>query len=155
MTKTKMPVTKTCRFRGVSLHAATGHWEANLTHKKKRHYLGLHKTARAAALVYDRRARALKGSLARLNFPLELTDAPPAADFGPTLTEHLDHRVVLLAKLTLAGTAGVAELRTLHSLNITIHKQMEEEAFAAFLGTVTSTVPDVTPVGGSAPTLRV
>ena len=67
-------------YRGVSFHKASGQWEACLTVKKKKHYLGLHKTAREAALAYDREA--LKRCAApRLNFPEERSTSAVYAEY--------------------------------------------------------------------------
>lgn len=63
----------TSGYRGVRYNKQTDSWMACIgagQHKGKRNiYLGLFKTAKAGALVYDRQARRRFGSFARLNFP--------------------------------------------------------------------------------------
>lgn len=58
----------TSGFRGVTLHKNAGKWQAAIRRHGKKHHLGLHATAEAAARAYDAGAVRLFGPNARLNF---------------------------------------------------------------------------------------
>ena len=66
-------------FKGVWRDKRTGRWYATIRYQKKNIYLGAFDTAEEAARAYDRKALELFGEFARLNFPLEHTNA----DAGP------------------------------------------------------------------------
>lgn len=56
-------------YRGVYPHSQSGKFVAQISVSGQIKSLGLHDTAEAAALAYDRAARATRGAYARLNFP--------------------------------------------------------------------------------------
>lgn len=58
----------TSKYRGVSLHAKTGKFQATVRHLKKNHYLGLYETEEEAAKAVDVKAKELRGDAAQLNF---------------------------------------------------------------------------------------
>jgi hypothetical protein len=58
-------------FRGVGKHPQANRWQARLCLHNKQIYLGLFKTAEAAARAYDAAARKLFGEFANCNFPQE------------------------------------------------------------------------------------
>jgi hypothetical protein len=57
----------TSGFKGVERRV--NRWQATIRANNKRYYIGSFPTAEDAALAYDRAARELHGSFARLNFP--------------------------------------------------------------------------------------
>jgi len=57
------------RYKGVSLHKATGRWRAMITLNRRTRSLGLFAREIDAALAYDAAARELFGEYARPNFP--------------------------------------------------------------------------------------
>ncbi len=65
-------VTNTSGYKGVSLHKASGRWQATIVKNRRQHHLGLYDTAREAALAYDRAALQLHGEFARTNDMLGL-----------------------------------------------------------------------------------
>ncbi len=58
----------TSRFRGVSWEATRRKWRAGIYDNGKSHFLGLFSSEEEAAAAYDRRALAVRGDRARLNF---------------------------------------------------------------------------------------
>jgi RNA polymerase sigma factor (sigma-70 family) len=56
-------------FKGVSQHAVSGKWTAELMANGTAHKLGLFGSPKAAAMAYDQAARELLGEWAVLNFP--------------------------------------------------------------------------------------
>jgi hypothetical protein len=56
-------------FVGVTLHRATGRWQAQICSGGVCRYLGLFNDEREAALAYDAAAHETYGEFARLNFP--------------------------------------------------------------------------------------
>ncbi|PSC74677.1 ACT domain-containing ACR2 [Micractinium conductrix] len=67
------PLAKSSRFQGVCQCGAT-RWQAQVTHKRHRWYLGMHESEDAAAAAYDQGALCLLGAAARTNFPKERYD---------------------------------------------------------------------------------
>lgn len=55
-------------FRGVSRHQKTGKWQAFISVNNRRVYLGLFRSKRGAAIVYDREVRKRRGKFGRPNF---------------------------------------------------------------------------------------
>lgn len=68
MNSRSVSITKSSRYKGVSLHQASKKWKANITLNGEHHYLGLFTGQRAAAMAYDKAALRLHGEFARLNF---------------------------------------------------------------------------------------
>lgn len=66
---------KTCssQFKGVCLSKRSGKWDASITTKEKRRYLGRFEQEEEAAKAYDKAARDAFGEFARLNFPSDIT----------------------------------------------------------------------------------
>jgi len=56
------------RYRGVTWHAASGRWQAQISHLGDHMCLGMFDSQRAAALAYDRAARRYHGKYSVLNF---------------------------------------------------------------------------------------
>lgn len=61
---------QTSIYRGVSFHPKVKMWRARLIHQGNSVDFGLHRTQEEAARAYDKGAYRLKGSEARLNFPV-------------------------------------------------------------------------------------
>lgn len=59
----------TSRYKGVSFHAATGKWQASLSVKHRRVWLGLHESEQDAAAAYNRGAVEHFGEFARIVIP--------------------------------------------------------------------------------------
>jgi hypothetical protein len=59
-------------FKGVTLHVATGKFEAYIKHDGRKHHLGLFEKAEDAARAYDDRAAAVFGEYAKTNRELGL-----------------------------------------------------------------------------------
>lgn len=55
------------RFKGVSLHKASGKWSAQIKVNRVKHYLGLFATEQEAAAAYDTASKELHGEFARPN----------------------------------------------------------------------------------------
>lgn len=60
---------RSSKFKGVQFHAQNKNWLAQLRKNGIATHLGVFKTARQAALAYDRAARVYFGEFAYLNFP--------------------------------------------------------------------------------------
>ncbi|KAI3431744.1 hypothetical protein D9Q98_004786 [Chlorella vulgaris] len=69
-----VPVVKSSRYQGVCLCGSNRRWQAQVTFKRKRHYLGMHVSEEAAARAYDQGAICLLGTAAATNFPLSMYD---------------------------------------------------------------------------------
>ncbi|KAL4854427.1 AP2-like ethylene-responsive transcription factor AIL5 [Chlorella vulgaris] len=69
-----VPVVKSSRYQGVCLCGNNRRWQAQVTFKRKRHYLGMHVSEEAAARAYDQGAICLLGTAAATNFPLSMYD---------------------------------------------------------------------------------
>lgn len=65
----KRRVTNTSGYIGVTLHRATGRWQAQIAPGGRRLHLGAFDDPAEAAIVRDRAARLYFGEHARLNFP--------------------------------------------------------------------------------------
>lgn len=61
-------INNTSGYKGVTWHKQRGKWAAQLSYKGKHVSLGLHLTAKAAALAHDAAAKRLFGRFARTNF---------------------------------------------------------------------------------------
>jgi hypothetical protein len=55
-------------YRGVNVDQRCGRYQAYIRHQRKKRSLGYYDTAHEAAMAFDRAARQLRGSSARLNF---------------------------------------------------------------------------------------
>jgi 5-methylcytosine-specific restriction endonuclease McrA len=64
--------TNTSGYKGISLARDTGKWCAQITHHRKRIYLGLFADKESAARAYDRAAIRIFGEFAYVNFPAEV-----------------------------------------------------------------------------------
>lgn len=62
---------KSSKYKGVHFCKTNGVFVSRIGVSYKKVFIGQFKTARAAALAYDRKARAVFGECARLNFPRE------------------------------------------------------------------------------------
>ena len=58
----------TSGYKGVTFHAHTGKWRAQIMHNRKYLHIGLYKTREDAAHAYDKKARELYGEFAQVNF---------------------------------------------------------------------------------------
>lgn len=67
------------RYRGVTLHAATGKWQAGAKQFDTFHHCGLFESEEAAARAYDKKARELWGDFAACNFALDTPNASQRA----------------------------------------------------------------------------
>jgi hypothetical protein len=54
-------------YKGVSFHARTKKWQADIAHEGKGYYLGIHATPKEAALAYNKAARKYHGEFAYQN----------------------------------------------------------------------------------------
>ena len=77
-------------YRGVSFHRASRQWEACLTARGKKHYIGLFATPRLAALAYDAKALELVTEHPRLNFPSLFGTTDIYAEYASALAAHRD-----------------------------------------------------------------
>lgn len=64
----KTTPTKTSKYKGVSFHKRSGKFEASITVNKKKQYLGLFDSEKAAASAYDEAAKELFADFALTNF---------------------------------------------------------------------------------------
>lgn len=77
--RTKTRKGTSSRYRGVTLHAATGKWQAGAKQFDTFHHCGLFESEEAAARAYDDKARELWGEFAACNFPPATTTASQRA----------------------------------------------------------------------------
>lgn len=59
---------KSSKYRGVSLHKATGSWTAQIQMRKTKYHLGYFKSESDAAVSYDKKAKQIFGQFAKTNF---------------------------------------------------------------------------------------
>ena len=62
-------VNNTSGYKGVTWYKRDGLWQAQIYHHKQRFYLGRFTCLIKAAIAYDKKAKALHGDFAYLNFP--------------------------------------------------------------------------------------
>ncbi|KAL4438982.1 hypothetical protein ABPG77_006919 [Micractinium sp. CCAP 211/92] len=93
-----VPIPKSSRFQGVCL-CANKRWQAQVTYKRKRHYLGMHGSEEAAARAYDQGAICLLGATAETNYPIQEYDVAAL---------HAQDISVVAARLKAAGSRAAA-----------------------------------------------
>lgn len=77
--RTKTRKGTSSRYRGVTLHGATGKWQAGAKQFDTFHHCGLFESEEAAARAYDAKARELWGDFAACNFAPDTPNASPRA----------------------------------------------------------------------------
>lgn len=69
MQNARLSRANTTGFKGVTFHAKSQRWRAQIVEHRRYHFLGSFASAEGAALAYDAAARLYFGEFARLNFP--------------------------------------------------------------------------------------